>query len=151
MCDLPEASDHDDHMINVAKLAKRVGVKETQVTEMAARMKAHDLSLDRQVRETSQDSFADTMSYDGPNQEQTLTELQDLKNLQAWTRQALATLSRREKYIIEIRVLAEDGMALKQLGKHFGITRERSRKIERAALDKLGRHYVESHPAAALC
>ncbi len=151
IADLPEATDHDDHMINVAKLAKRVGVKETEVIEMAGRMKAHDLSLDRRVRETSQDSFADTMPYDGPNQEQSLIELEELKNLRAWTRQALATLSSREKYIIKKRILAEDGMTLNQLGKHFGITRERARQIERAALDKLGRHYVHCRPAPASC
>jgi RNA polymerase sigma-32 factor len=136
-------------MINVAKLAKRVGVKQAEVIDMAARMKAHDLSLDRQVRETSRDSFADTMPYEGPDQEQTLTELQYLENLQAWTREALATLNHREKFIIEKRVLAEDGMTLNGLGKHLGITRERARQIERAALDKLGRHYVQCQPAQA--
>ena len=101
--------------------------------------------------ETSKDSFADTRSSDGPNQEETLAELQDRENLREWTGQALATLNRREKYIIEKRVLAEDAMTLKKLGEQFGITRERARQIERAALDKLERHYVESHLAAASC
>ncbi len=114
-------------------------------------MKARELSLDDKTGETSRYSFADTISPDGPNQEETLGELQDREGLREWTGQALATLDRREKYIIEKRVLAEDGMTLKQLGKHFGITRERTRQIERAALGKLGRHYVESHPAAASC
>jgi len=45
--------------------------------------------------------------------------------------------------------LSEEPVTLKELGKHFGITRERARQIERAALDKLRGNYVRSQPAAA--
>jgi RNA polymerase sigma-32 factor len=94
------------------------------------------------------DSFADTMPYDGPNQEQTLAELQDVENLKVWARQALETLNPREKYIVKNRVLAEKRSTLKQLGRNLGITRERVRQIERVALGKLESHYEQFHMVA---
>jgi RNA polymerase sigma-32 factor len=146
--ELPETFDLDDHKANVAKLAERVGVKEDEVINMAARLKAHDLSLDEPIGDMLKDSFADTMPYDGPNQEQTLAELQDLENLKVWARQALETLNPREKYIVKNRVLAEKRSTLKQLGKNLGITRERVRQIERVALGKLESHYEQFHMVA---
>jgi DNA-directed RNA polymerase sigma subunit (sigma70/sigma32) len=43
----------------------------------------------------------------------------------------------------------EDPVTLKELGKHFGITRERARQIERSALEKLKGNYLRSQLAAA--
>ena len=149
--ELPETFDLDDHKANVAKLAERVGVKEDEVIDMATRLKAYDLSLDEPIRDMLKDSFADTMQYDGPNQEQTLAELQDLENLKVWARQALETLNPREKYIVKNRVLAEKRSTLKHLGKNLGITRERVRQIERVALGKLESHYEQFHMVAGSC
>jgi RNA polymerase sigma-32 factor len=58
-------------------------------------------------------------------------------------------LNPREKYIVEKRILSEDPVTLKELGKHFGITRERARQIERSALEKLKGNYLRSQLAAA--
>ncbi|MBT5517008.1 hypothetical protein HOK22_03790 [Candidatus Peregrinibacteria bacterium] len=54
----------------------------------------------------------------------------------------LIVLSDKEKYIIENRFALEDGkrMTLEEIGKHFGVTRERIRQIEKSALRKLERN-----------
>jgi uncharacterized protein (DUF1778 family) len=41
---LPEALDADDRQENVAKLALKINVTQNEVIDMAARLKAHDLS-----------------------------------------------------------------------------------------------------------
>jgi RNA polymerase sigma-32 factor len=147
--DLPEATDYDNHLENVAKLAKRINVSEDDVIDMGARMRAHDLSLDDLIAVGSRDSFADTLRDTRPGQEELLSELQERRALREWIESALAELNPREKYIVEKRVLAEDPVTLKELGHHFGITRERARQIERAALDKLRVDYTRSDLAAA--
>ena len=146
--DLPEFRDADEHMENVANLANRISVTSDEVIDMAARLKAHDLSLDDMVGERSRDSFADTLRDDSPNQEDILGKLQEQMDLELWVRDALKNLTQREKYILEKRVLSDDPVTLKELGKHFGITRERARQIERAALEKLKTNYLRSELAA---
>lgn len=146
--DLPEFRDADEHMENVANLANRISVTSDEVIDMAARLKAHDLSLDDMVGERSRDSFADTLRDDSPNQEDILGKLQEQMDLELWVRDALKNLTQREKYILEKRVLSDDPVTLKELGKHFGITRERARQIERAALEKLKTNYLRSDLAA---
>ncbi len=147
--DLPEFKDVDDHSKNVAGLAKKINVTADEVIDMAARLKAHDLSLDDSIGDRSRDSFADTLRDFSPDQEQILGEAQERLDLKNWAAGALKTLNPREKYIVEKRVLSEDPVTLKELGKHFGITRERARQIERAALEKLKGNYLRSQLAAA--
>ena len=59
--DLPEATDFDIHLDNVSKLADRINVTDDEVIDMAARLKARDLSLDELLGDSSRDSFADTL------------------------------------------------------------------------------------------
>ena len=149
LSDLPQAPDHDSHMKNVAALAERINVTEDEVIDMSARLRAHDLSLDDSIGEHSRESFADTLVDGGPDQEEFLGEHQEREALKQWADQALETLNSREKYIIEKRILSEEPLTLKELGKHFGITRERARQIERAALQKLKGDYMRSDLVAA--
>jgi RNA polymerase sigma-32 factor len=146
--DLPEARDVDNHLENVAKLADKINVTQDEVIEMAARLKAHDLSLDDLIGDQSRDSFADTLKDESPDQEETLSDYEAQQDLRMWAVHALETLNPREKYIVEQRILAEDPVTLKELGKHFGITRERARQIERSALEKLRGNYLRSELAA---
>lgn len=147
--DLPESPDHEIHLENVAKLADKINVTEDEVIDMVARMKAHDLSLDDLIADSSRDSFADILRDSSPDQEEALGGLEERRELQLWAEQALQTLNAREKYIVEKRILSEEPQTLKELGKHFGITRERARQIERAALEKLKWNYMRSELAAA--
>ncbi|MBM4326157.1 MAG: sigma-70 family RNA polymerase sigma factor [Deltaproteobacteria bacterium] len=147
--DLPEAVDHEDHLENVARLAGKISVHEDEVIDMQARLKAHDLSLDDLIGDRSRDSFTDSLQDHRPDQEELLATLEEREGLKEWVQDALETLNPREKYIIEKRILSEQRYTLKELGAHFGITRERARQIERTALQKLKGSYLRSQPAAA--
>ncbi len=149
VADLPETTDLDDHLEDVARLAGRIRVTEDEVIDMAARLKAHDLSLDDLIGDYSRESFADSLRDEAPDQEQLLAALQENRDLKLWASVALNTLNPREKYIVEQRILTDEPVTLKELGRHFGITRERARQIERAALEKLKVNYLRSELAAA--
>lgn len=147
--DLPEATDFDIHRDNVSKLAGRINVTEDEVVDMAARLKSRDLSLDELLGESSRDSFADTLRDDTADQERDLAKKQELENLKRWVDKAVEKLNPREKYIVEKRILSDEPETLKELGKHFGVTRERARQIEWAALQKLRGNYQSSELVAA--
>ncbi len=51
--------------------------------------------------------------------------------------EALGRLDQRERYIIEQRVMSDKPMTLKELGEHFGFSRERARQLEIRAKEKL--------------
>jgi|UniRef100_A0A7C4EU92 RNA polymerase sigma-32 factor len=146
--DLPEFKNVDDHYENVSKLAEKINVTQDEVIDMAARLKAHDFSLDDLISDTSRESFADTLRDESPDQETTLGELQEKMDLKIWAENAIKTLNAREQYIVEQRLLSDSPLTLKELGKRFGITRERARQIERAALKKLKGNYLKSKLAA---
>lgn len=149
VADLPEATDLESHLENVSSLATRINVTKDEVIDMAARLRAHDLSLDDQIGESSRDSFADILRDDSPDQEEMLASRQEHTHLHEWVVSALKNLNPREKYIVEKRVLSEDPATLKELGRHFGVTRERARQIERAALEKLKGSYLDFQQVAA--
>ncbi|ASR35449.1 RNA polymerase subunit sigma [Prauserella marina] len=59
--------------------------------------------------------------------------------LQDDLRRVLGTLDDREQYVIRLRYGLDDGQprTLDQIGKHFGLSRERVRQIEREVMSKL--------------
>jgi RNA polymerase primary sigma factor len=67
--------------------------------------------------------------------------------LKEQVRGALSVLSEREREVLEMRFGLKDGQehTLEEVGKHFGVTRERIRQIEAKALRKL-RHPTRSRP-----
>lgn len=147
--DLPDAVDSDDHFDNVSQLADKINVTEDEVVDMWSRLKCRDLSLDDSLGDSSRDTFADTLRDDSINQENALVAMQDQLNLKEWADKALESLNPRERHIIHKRILSEQLETLKDLGEHFGVTRERARQIERAALQKLKGSYLHSDLAAA--
>jgi RNA polymerase sigma factor (sigma-70 family) len=70
----------------------------------------------------------------------------DREHLKEGIKNALETINAREKKVLEMRFGLEDGvtMGLEEVGKEFGVTRERIRQIEAKALRKL------RHPSRAL-
>lgn len=147
--ELPDPRDRERERENAAILAERTGVTEDDVIDMAARLKARDLSLDDAIGDGSTNCFVDTLRDDSPDQENVLGRQEELHDLKQWAGRALINLSARERYIVERRVLSEDTETLKELGKRFSISRERARQIERAALNKLKADYLRSRSAAA--
>jgi RNA polymerase sigma-32 factor len=147
--DLPEATDVESHQDDVSRLADRINVTADEVIDMAARLKSRDLSLDELLGDSSRDSFADTLRDNTADQERELLERQETEILRRWVDVAVEKLNPREKYIVQNRILSDEPETLKELGKHFGVTRERARQIERAALQKLKCDYSSSNLVAA--
>jgi RNA polymerase sigma-32 factor len=120
-----------------AKVASKLRVKASEVEEMAQRMEGRDLSLDAPMGEDGGSSHVDFVAGHGPGADDELSGAEEQSMVAGRVGLALARLDKRERYIIEQRVMSERPMTLKELGEYFGFSRERARQLEIRAKEKL--------------
>ena len=120
-------------------LAKRMDVSVEKVRMMLQQLEARDLSLDMKPFDESGPSLVDTLVSTNESQEESLAATGVRAELKSIVRDALGTLDVRERYIVENRLMAhrEDELTLTELGRRFGVSRERARQLEVRAKDKL--------------
>ncbi|MBX9868728.1 MAG: RNA polymerase sigma factor RpoH [Burkholderiaceae bacterium] len=125
----------------IQSLAKKLDVKREEVIEMEMRLSGHDIALDA-PSDDEDEKFA-PISYlktelDEPTH---VIEAQQFDRLQSeGLESALAKLDDRSRHIIESRWLKNDdgsGSTLHELADEYGVSAERIRQIEVAALKKM--------------
>jgi RNA polymerase primary sigma factor len=128
------------HEPGVEEIAANSGIGKAQI-EQALSLVPEPTSLDLPVGEDGDATLADLLEAPDAVNPHAAAEASLLRDCVA---EALAQLTPREERILRMRFGI--GMAdhtLEQVGKTFGVTRERIRQIEAKALQKLG------HPARA--
>ena len=126
----------------VEELAVKLQLEPERVRELL-RISQDPLSLDSPVGEEDESNLGDFIedsSTDGPADAATKTMLTEA------VEDVLGELSEREQEIVRMRFGLDGGQAktLEEVGKQFGVTRERIRQIEAKTLAKL-RHPQRSH------
>jgi RNA polymerase sigma-32 factor len=119
-------------------LAERLEVKQDEVAEMERRLGGSEVSLDATFgRDDDERTRLDTLAddADGPDLRFERAEYDD--RLRAILDEFTAGLSGREKTLFQTRWLSEDPATLQEVGDQFGISRERTRQIEKRLLRRL--------------
>ncbi len=124
--------------IDVALVAKKLRVRTSDVVEMTQRMEGRDLSLDAPVADGTSTHLEFTPS-EGDSQDEELARAQEEALLARRVNEAMGRLDPRERHIVEARIMGEGKETLRDLGHHFGFSRERARQLEIRALEKLRR------------
>ncbi|MBK4734747.1 RNA polymerase sigma factor RpoH [Noviherbaspirillum pedocola] len=125
----------------VKELAEKLNVKPEEVVEMETRLSGRDIALES-PGDDDDDRFApiDYLSTDAAEPTRVL-EAQQFDRLQSeGLANALDKLDPRSRRIVEARWLANDngsGATLHDLADEFGVSAERIRQIESAALKKM--------------
>ena len=122
-------------------LAKLLNVKREEVIEMETRLSGRDIALEAPADDDG-DKFSPIAYLASEHSEPTrVLEAQQVTRLQSvGLETALAKLDTRSRRIIEARWLANDdgsGATLHALADEFGVSAERIRQIESAALKKM--------------
>jgi len=125
----------------VDSLAETLNVKREEVIEMETRMSGRDLALEA-PHDADEDSFAPIAYLASKHSEplQVLAAKQYDRLQSEGIEQALAQLDARSRKIVEARWLANDdgsGATLHELAAEFGVSAERIRQIEVAAMKKM--------------
>ncbi|SDE05715.1 RNA polymerase sigma factor RpoH [Rhodospira trueperi] len=121
----------------VTLIASELGVSETDVTNMSRRMAARDGSLNRVVGEDGDIEMMDLLKDESPNQEEILMEQSESGYRMALLDGAMDGLNDRERDVFTRRRLASEPETLEDLGKEYGVSRERVRQIENRAFEKV--------------
>ena len=125
------------------RIADTIGVKIADVDHMERRISGADYSLNNPIGEDNENTPQDFIVDDRPNPEQSVATSHDAQVLSAWLAEAIQNLSPREKLIISRRRLSENGATLDELGRDFGVSKERVRQLETRAMKKIRRN-IES-------
>ena len=126
----------------VDELASSLNVKREDVIEMETRLSGRDIALDAPSEEDDDAKFA-PISYLSAEHSEPLKmlEAKQYDRLQSeGLEQALTKLDARSRRIVEARWLANDdgsGATLHELAEEFGVSAERIRQIEAAAMKKM--------------
>jgi len=127
-------------------LAERLDVSEQDVLSMEQRLAESDLSLNAPARrhEDSTAEYGDFIPAGGASAEDTVAGEQIrrvfLENVQEFSKDC----GERERRILDARLLAEDPVTLQELGKEFGVSRERVRQLEARLMKRLS-EYLKKH------
>ncbi|MFZ5468427.1 MAG: RNA polymerase factor sigma-32 [Myxococcota bacterium] len=127
----------ESQLVNVDEIARRLRVKPSEVREMEQRMGGRDLSLDAPMGEEGGNTHVDFVVSNAVSQDDEFADREEAGLISTHVRIALTRLDPRERFIIEKRVMNDRPMTLKELGEHFGFSRERARQLEIRAKDKL--------------
>ncbi|WP_447917303.1 RNA polymerase sigma factor RpoH [Achromobacter aegrifaciens] len=123
----------------VDHIARELNVRREDVSEMEVRLSGRDMSLENQ--DDDDDSYAPIayLSDEGRQEPTRVLERAARDQLQsAGLTDALQALDARSRRIVEARWLQDDGGAtLHELAQEFGVSAERIRQIEAAALKKM--------------
>ncbi|GAB4274683.1 MAG: RNA polymerase factor sigma-32 [Pararhodobacter sp.] len=122
------------------RVAERLGVPEADVEMMDGRMSGGDLSLNaRQAGDEEGREWIETLADEAPGAEDDVAARHDQARVSLWLAEALDVLSPREHKIIAARKLTDTPRTLESLGEELGLSKERVRQIEAAALGKMRR------------
>mgnify|MGYP001199997663 CR=1 FL=1 len=124
------------------KLAERFGTTPEKITMLAHRLEARDLSLDTKVFDDGAATVLDTLPSGGPSQEDLYIGHERSSAIHEWVREAVEKLDPRERFIVQVRIMADgpDELSLAEIGRRLGVSRERARQLEARAKQKIKRH-----------
>ena len=120
-------------------VAEDLGVSPHEVTEMESRLSSYDLSFDPTPDADEESTYAPAMYL--PNSELNPADALETENTaqhaSAGLQDALESLDQRSREILQARWLAEQKETLHTLADRYGVSAERIRQIEGAAIRKL--------------
>ena len=138
---MTEIKDGADAMTEelLLPIARRFGVPVKEVLTLARRAAGMDWSLNQRIRADEPDEWGDQLADDRRSPEELVAEASTARYRRGLIAKALTSLSVRERAIIAGRYLTEMKKTRDTIAAELGISRERVRQLEIAALEKLRR------------
>ncbi|MEF3167769.1 MAG: RNA polymerase factor sigma-32 [Deltaproteobacteria bacterium] len=111
-------------------ISERMNVSEKDVIDMESRLGSHEFSLDSPISSEGEDTHLDFLPSANEDVETQVIDRQLHDRLSSELDAFAMGLTGKEKVVFERRLLTEEPATLQELGKEFGLSRERVRQIE---------------------
>lgn len=118
-------------------LAERFEVSPEKMEKMLRRLDGKDVSLDQHVFDDSGLTMVDTLVSADTDQETVFMDSERREVLSSRLSEAIKTLDKRERFIVNERFLRGEEVSLAAIGRKLGVSRERARQLEARAKKKL--------------
>ena len=131
-----------------AEIATDLGVKPHEVKLMESRLQQSDMAFEENPADEDSSSFPAIVSRaiasdEASNPENTISKIEWEQEMHDRLKTAMKSLDERSLKIIKSRWLSEEKRTLTELGDELGLSRERIRQIESAAMNQI-REYLEA-------
>jgi RNA polymerase sigma-32 factor len=130
----PDDNDGEHHYLISAEKAREQLVEVSRKEVMLAQ---RDFSLDAAVSNDSTTTHLARLPSPAPSAEDNVGQQQVREQVTRAIAEVIDHLDERGRYILENRLVSDDPMSLAQIGKHYGISRERARQLEARVKQKL--------------
>ncbi len=129
---------------HIEKISRELNVTAKDVVDMDSRMSQPDSSLNNFVgdEEDGKEMIHELASQED-NQEQIAIASQEKSRREIALQSAITKLNEREKDILSKRQMIENPLTLEELSQIYGVSRERIRQIEEAAINKIRKEVVK--------
>ena len=121
------------------EIADELGVRPEDVTLMESRLSANDVPIDLPANPDDENSFSPmhTIADERPNPEEALEQADWDEQQNERLYSAIQSLDERSRTILMARWLEEQKTTLHDLADQFGVSAERIRQLESAAMNKI--------------
>ncbi len=101
-----------------------------------------DLSLNAAIGDGEETTHMDMLPDPSGDHSELISAAEEETALKEKISAALATLSEKERFVVEKRLMTDEPLSLQSIGDKLGLTRERVRQIEKATLGKLKKNFT---------
>lgn len=123
---------------DAALIAGRLGVSEEEVETMQKRLSGRDVSLSAPVDdENTGRSLLDFEASSDQSIDVSLGNMEELEVLRENLAEIRDSLSEKELFVLQNRILSDEPMTLQEIGDHYGTTREAVRQLEARLIGKI--------------
>jgi len=127
----------DGHQLR-QMISTEIGVPLRDVEMMQGRLSGSDFSLNAtQSAEDEGREWIDALEDTSAQAAEVVEDSHDRAQLRQWLLNAMGGLNERERFIVRERKLRDVPRTLESLGKELGLSKERIRQLEAAALEKM--------------
>jgi RNA polymerase sigma-32 factor len=130
-------------------LAKRLGVSEKEISDMDLRLNQPEVSLDASIKTDSDEARIGFVAATEESAEEGVARKEMKAVLHDKLNSFRETCNDRELDILENRLLTEMPVTLQQIGKRYGISKERVRQLQVKVLSKLKTYFEREIPGFA--
>ncbi len=133
-----DASGKPGHEVTNIDLARSLKVREGELTNMEVRLAGHDFPLEARTGDGPGPTYVDRLASAAAGPEELVGERETLGLLRRSVRELSTTITAKQRFVLEHRLLGDEGRTLQEVGTCLQVSRERVRQIEGQLLGKLG-------------